>query len=170
MIITPVYPESHFSTFGSIRVFKNWRPASLSVLNISLYRCSNCPWGGDTESLGIKKKRKVSLNTVWYGSGVLGSPWIIFFIRPRRLLGFTDKRISVHPGLSSLLEWHRSRFGEVFVYIVIQTSALENCPCEWETKNKKELINWAECPARFPVQLLFHQHWLFNAFSLAAGF
>ena len=165
-----MYPESHFSTFGSIRVFKNWRPASLNVFNISLYRCSNCPWGGDTESLGIKKKRKVSLNTVWYGSGVLGSPWIIFFIRPRRSLGFTDKGISVHLGLSSLFEWHRSRYEEVFVYTVIQTSELENCPCEWETKKKKRswlteprsrsVSSSASVPPAFDFQCILSRCWI----------
>lgn len=49
-----------------------------------------------------KRKKEVSLSTVLDRSWVLGSPWI--FIRPRRSQGFTDKGISLHPGL---FEWHR---------------------------------------------------------------
>lgn len=98
----------------------------------------------EVESLGIKK-RKVSLSTVLYKSGVLGSPWI-FFIRPRRSQGFTDKKISVHLGLFPSLNGtdERSRYREkpsVFVYFVIKMSELEKRLAERQIRGISRLIN-----------------------------
>lgn len=75
-----------------------------------------------------KKKKKVSLCTVLYRLGVLGSSWI--FIRPRRSHGFTDKMIISWSGSLSLFEWHRWRkeanAEKSFVYFVIKMSELLN--------------------------------------------
>lgn len=97
-----------------------------------------------------KSQLKVSLSSVLYRSGVLGSPWI-FFIRPRRLQGFTDKGEITWPGSLSLFEWHRQwkeliqEESSIFALCLIRKSKLQSGYVSGKSQRKSQLersVSW----------------------------